>query len=476
MAVTLTGNGGLFTRLGKLFGLAKTIRQHQQAISPTSATATSGVRAVYSAFASTTGTLPQATDLIGTIGNEDTMANINRASLEQIQAAAVRTVVDMVDADTELPSKSIDEALKELAFQMNRDGNYVAATTFTVGSPAYSAANIGDFVLVVSCEAKKLIRDQVTFTTKLVDYPCVRPETLTVRCKTDTKSGLVPAGSEVFHVIGERSYTNLDRRWRAGSGVMHEIRMTSADINGYGIEIAGRNLLNNSNFEIFSNNLPDRFTTVTGTPGTHFKQSTSTKFRGASSFEFVGNGSTLAGIQQQFSSVDGTYGRLKADTLYLISFWVQNDGTTPAAGVIRVSVQDGGGSVLGSNMAAVATVTSGYSSWTNVKTAVISPINIPDTTYVVIEQTTAISNGRSIFIDDVTVSEMSRIAAGGPGVSILQGDTDARQGDFATVAITANAVGEMNLELDRFFNLYESGIALPSSTGTAVTVADSLIS
>lgn len=476
MAVTLTGNGGLFTRLGKLFGLAKTIRTHQQAIAPTAGTSTTGVRTIYSAFASTTGTLPLATDLVQAVTNEDLIAGVSTASLIDIKTAAERTVIEMVDADTKLPSKTLNEALRELAFQMNRDSNAVAVTTFTIGTPSYQASNVGDFVVVVSTEANRLIKDQVVFTAKLVDFPCVRPETITFRCVSDTKTGMVLSGSETWHVTGERSFANLDRRWRAGSGAMTMVQQTSASVNGFGIMPPGFNLLHNSGFEVFSGNMPDQFEIVTGTAGSHWKENNSTYFRGNGSLEFVGNGSTLASIRQKFNSTDGTYGRLKGDTLYLISFWAKDDGTAPAAGVIRVSIQDGSGSVLGSNMSAIATVTSGYGNWTHVKTAVISPINIPDTAYLVIEQTTAISNGRSIFIDEITVSEMTRLAAGGPGVAVIAGDTDPRRGDLATVAISTNAIGEMNLELDRFFNLYESGIVLPASTGTNVTVADSLIS
>jgi hypothetical protein len=71
---------------------------------------------------------------------------------------------------------------------------------------------------------------------------------------------------------------------------------------------------------------------------------------------------------------------------------------------------------------------------------------------------------------------MQRLAPGGPGVAIVAGSTDSRRGDLATVAISNNAVGEMNLELDRMFGLYETGIFLPSGQGTNITVADSLIS
>ena len=476
MAVTLTGTGGLFTRLGKLFGLAKTIRTHQRAIAPTAATATDGVRAVYSAYASTTGTLPMATDLVSAITNEDMVGGAQTMTLQQIKTAAERTVVEMVDADTKLPAKSANAALRELAFQMNRDSNYVARSTYTVGSPAYNAANTGDFVVVVSCEASKIIRDNVIFSTKLTDFPCVRPETLTFSCMADTKSNGIKAGSELWSVTGDRSFPNLDRRWKGGSGTAVTIMQTSGAQDGTPTSQPGSNLLANGDFEAYSSNLPTQWTSVTGTAGTHYRVSTSTKFRGQSAFEFVGDGSTLAAIRQRFASANGTYGRLKGDTLYLISFWAINDGTTPAAGVVRVSVQDSGGSVLGSSMSAVATFTSGFASWTHVKVAIVSPVNIPDEAYLVIEQTTALTNGRSVFIDEVVVTEMTRLAAGGPAVAIVTGDTDPRRGDLATVAISINEAGEMNLELDRFFNLYESGIALPSSTGTNVTVADSLIS
>ena len=474
MAVTLTGTGGLFTRLGKLFGLAKTIRQHQQAIAPTAATSTSGVRTIYSVFASTTGTLPMATDLVRAVTDEDVVANASVTTLSGIKAAAERTLIEMVDADTKLPSLTVPDAMRELAFQMNRDTQKVAITSFTIGSTSYNAANTGNAIVVVSDEAPRIIKDNVVFTAKIVEQPYTRAETLTFSCVEDTKAAGISSGSEVWHVQGDRSYPNLDRRWRSGSGTMLRVFATSGDQDAGGMP--GRNILTNSDFEVFESNAPVQWSVVTGTAGIHFKESNSEYLRGTSSLEFKGNGSTLTSIRQRFNSGDGTYGRLKGDTLYLISFWVKNDGTSPAAGVVRVSVQDGSGSVLGSNMAAVATVTSGYSAWTQVTTAVVSPVNIPDTSYLILEQTTAISNGRSIYVDEITVCEMQRLAPGGPGVAIVAGSTDSRRGDLATVAISNNAVGEMNLELDRFFGLYETGIFLPSGHGTNVTVADSLIS
>ena len=471
MAVTLTGTGGLFTRLGKLFGLAKTIRQHQQAIAPTSATATSGVRTIYSVFASTTGTLPMATDLVRAVTDENIVADASMMTLASIKAAAERTLIEMVDADTNLPATTVSDAMRELAFQMNRDSNYVALSSFTVGSAAYNAANIGNAVVVVSLEAPKIIKDNVVFATKVTAQPYTRAETLTFSCVDDTKSVGISSGSEVWQVSGDRSFTNLDRRWRAGSGANVRVTATSGDQDG-GMT-PGRNVLTNSDFEIFSADVPVNWELVTGTATTHVASS-STAQRGALSLKFIGDGSTLTKIRQRLNFGTGTYGKLKGDTLYLMSAWLRLDGVS-IGGEIRISFRDASDTVLGTMTFEVA-FSSLTTSFVRHGVARISPVNIPDEVYMVIELTTAVGATGSILIDEVTVCEMQRLAPGGPGVAIVAGSTDSRRGDLATVAISNNAVGEMNLELDRHFNLYESGIFLPSAAGTNVTVADSLIS
>jgi hypothetical protein len=473
MAVTLTGTGGLFTRLGKLFGLAKTIRQHQQAIAPTAATSTSGVRTIYSVFASTTGTLPMATDLVRAVADEDVVADASLTTLAGIKAAAERTLVEMVDADTKLPSKTVPEAMRELAFQMNRDTQKVALTDFTVGATSYNGANTGNAVVVVSVEAPKIIRDNVVFSSKVTAQPYVRAETLTFSCAQDTKVAGVSSGSERWHVTGDRSFPNLDRRWRAGSGTAMMVTATSGDQDGGGSP--GINILTNGDFEVFESNVPINWTLATGTAGTHVQSSTTAQ-RGASSLKIIGDGSNLTRLTQRLNSGTGTYGKLKGDTLYLISCWVRADGgAAPLAGVLRVSFRDGTDTVL-SGMTFNVDLTALTLSYVRYGLAVVSPVNIPDEAYMVLELTTAITSTQAVLIDEVTVCEMTRLAPGGPGVAIVAGSTDSRRGDLATVAISNATVGEMNLELDRFFGLYDSGIFLPSGTGTNITVADSLIS
>jgi hypothetical protein len=472
MAVTLTGTGGLFTRLGKLFGLAKTIRTHQRAIAPTAATATDGVRAIFSAYASTAGTLPMATDLVRALTDEDMLANASTGALVMLRTAAERTLIEMVDADTELPRKTVEEAVRELAKQMVASSDSVVQTTYTVGSPSYGSANVGNARIIVSTEACKIIKDGVTFSTKLLDYPCIRAETLTFNCMRDSRAASLTRGEEVWHITGERSYPNLDRRWRTGSGTSMMLPgSTAAHDAGGG---PAMNVLTNSDFEVWESNLPVQFTLTTGTAGTHVA-STSTAMRGNYALRLLGDGSTLTTLRQRFTSSDGTHGRIMPDTLYLISLWVRHDGTAPAAGVLQVACVDGSGSTLGSSMFCSVTLTGVSSTYAHFSASMVSPIDVPSTAYLQIKLTTALSNGREVYVDEVMLLPMARLAAGGPAVAIVAGSTDSVRGDLATVAISTSTSGEFNLEFDRMFGLYESGLALPASASTSATISDTLV-
>jgi hypothetical protein len=414
-----------------------------------------------------------ATDLVRAISDEDVVADASVTTLAGIKSAAERTLVEMVDADTRLPEKTVPEAMRELAFQMNRDGEKVALTAVTVGSSSYNAANTGNAVVIVSVEAPKIIKDNVVFSSKVAAQPYVRAETLTFSCSQDTKVAGVSSGSERWMVTGDRSFPNLDRRWRAGSGTAMMLTATSGDQDGGGAP--GMNILTNGDFEVFESDVPINWTLATGTANTHVQKSTTAQ-RGTGALKIIGDGSNLTRLTQRLNFGTGTYGKLKGDTLYLISCWVRADGgAPPLAGVLRVSFRDGTDTVL-TGMTFNVDLTAITLSYVRYDKAVVSPVNIPDEAYMVVELTTAITSAQAVLVDEVTVCEMQRLAPGGPGVAIVAGSTDSRRGDLATVAISNNAVGEMNLELDRMFGLYETGIFLPSGQGTNITVADSLIS
>lgn len=471
MAVTLTGSGGLFTRLGYWFGLAKKRYTALTSAYPTAATSTAGIRTVYSAVGANAGNFPLAHRTLGVAGNEDTMADASLAEMRAIQQAASRLLIETMDADTPLPAKTEEEAVRELAKQMVAASASVNATTYTVGAASYGSVNVGAFTLVVDTEAPQIIKDSVTFGTKLVDWPAIRPETLNFVCELDSRNHGVRPGSEVFRCTGDRSWPNLDRRWRGGSGTKMAITATSAAIDAS--MIPGQNALANSNFEVVASNVPVRWALSVGSAPTNLT-TTATAYRGASALSFVGDGSTLTKLRQLMNDPSGTVARIKPDTLYMIAFAIRDDGTAPAAGVLRVAIEDGSGNVLGSMSKSVtlSTVGSAYAVQT---LTVISPINIPDTVYATISLTTALTNTRAVYVDEVVVTEMPRPAKGGPGICVYPGSTDARYGDIGSVAITYANTGEFNLWLDRFFDFYGRGLALPSNDAGGETISDTLI-
>lgn len=470
MSVTLTGAGGLFTRLGYLFGLAKKIRTHQQAIAPTASTTTTGIRSVYDVFNSSAGTRPKAAAYISPIADEFGFADVNRPQLLRIRKAATETLIGMVNDDSATPVRTITEAVKELASQMVGASASVEATTYTVGASSYGGGNIGTGAVGLSCEATKIIKDSVTFGSKLSDFPAIRPETLRFSVIKDTRNSSVNAGSEVWRVQGTRAYDNLDWRWRAGSGYDVNITTTCASVDAS--NIPGQNILTHSDFEAFSSNVPVQWSMVVGTAPTNLK-STTTAYRGSTALEFVGDGSTLTHVRQTLNAATGSLGKILPDTVYLIAFAIRHDGVAPAAGVLRVSINDGS-SVLGS-MSKSVTLSGLSSSYAYQTLVVTSPVNITSPVYCSVELTTALTNSRSVYVDELVVTPLPRPALGGPVLYALPGATDWRYGDTATIAVSYNNSGDWNLELDRFFDFHRLGLALPAVGGGAETIADSLI-
>lgn len=471
MSLTYFGTGGLFTRLGSLFGLAKKIRLFQIALVPTANVTTTGIRTTYANFAAGSGNIPQGSALIQPIADEERMAAVPRVSLEDIRRCVHATIIETVNANSAIPIKTLPEALVELGVQMDTDAQRIEQTLFTIGAAAYGAQNVGTGAVVLSAECRELIGDRVNFTTKLTDFPCIRPETVRITCVQDSRAGAIRSGSELFRIQGQRAYDNLDRRWPGGSGHDYVQAATSADIDAS--EAPGQNILTHSDFDDWSSNSPVNWTQNVGTPGTDAK-ATTTSMRGANALEIVGDGATLTSLRQQLRTSAGTLAGLKPDTLYCISFWVRHGGVQPAAGVLAVRLYDGS-STLGSMTKSVtcSTITASYVQYT---LQVMSPINVPSTVYCQVYLTTAVTNTRSVYVDELTISEMPRPAKGAWGLLVFPGGTDWHVGDSSTVALSFNVSGDLYLEMDRFCDLYNLGLAFPSTAvATPPEILDSLI-
>lgn len=470
--MTFIGDGGVFTRLGHLFGLAKKIRLFQQDTVPTVPITVDGMRTTVDAFSSSAGDVPQGTDLVADIADEVGFVTTVRPMLERIKRCCEKTVMKHAESYNRIPYPNAYEALVEIAYQMNVASTRVEQTLFTIGAASYGSSNTGNAVVLLSAEAPKLVGGRVNFATKVTDQQFIRPETIRMTCVRDSRYSDIQSGSEKWRIQGEAARDNLDWRWPGGSG--HDFILTQTCASVDSDETPGQNILANSDFEDFTSNLPDKWASVVGVAGTNYA-STSTAFRGSKALSLIGDGvSTKPHIRQQVASQTGTTAKIKPDTLYLISFWTRHDGSGAPGGTVKVSVNDGS-STLGSMSVTLASG-SFTSSYQQVTLKVVSPINIPATVYVSVELSVANTNGKAIYVDELVIAEMPRPAKGSWGLCITAAGTDSKIGDTATLAISYNVSGDMLLELDRFFDCYNNGLLFPSTAvATPPEILDSLI-
>lgn len=456
MALTYDGSNGIFTRLGKLFGMADAVRTHQLDLK----TRMLALQAEYSDA--------DFHMIAGLLANMEARLQATGAILGDIQQACVNTLVEtcyedsLVSTRGVLPEKNVEQALLYLQREMVADSETVDRTTISKSAVAAGSGNTGNGTLLFS-ELPPL-----AMAAGGTQYPHCRSERIEVRCVQDAQDGSIRAGEERFELRGWAAYPNLDYRFPAGSGV----RMRMAAVHA-GVDSGARyeNQLRNSNFESFTSNLPDGWTAVTGSAGTHFAQETSIYYRGASALKFIGDGSNLTKIRQQLGSVDGTPNTIVADRLYCLTAVVRVNGSA-SAGVIRFSLEDSGGTEVSSTgMTQSYTVGTTYA---RVTTYFRAPLALPSTVYAVVELTTALNSGGIFYIDELVLVEMQQIAAGGVGIVLAAGNTNFVANDALRLLVTNNGEGLINTAMDRMFRLYETGVVLPNSA--APTILDSLIS
>jgi hypothetical protein len=457
MALTYDGANGLFTRLGKLFGLAEAVRTHQTDVK----TRIAGIQTEYSAADSF---------MIGAlVGAMEARVNAAGSILSEIQIAARTTLIETCYADSlvstrsVMPDKTLRDALLYLIREMYLDSESVEVSAITKASVGTGTGNTGNGTLIFTELPPLSLYAGVT------QFPNIRTEYLEIRCVRDATGKELPSGSELFEIRGAVAQPNLDYRFPAGSGA----RFNQPCLNP-ALETGARyeQLLRNGSFSLFTTaNIPDGFTVSTGTAGTHFAQETTTTFRGGSAFSFIGNGSTLAKIRQQLNSDTGTFNTIQSDRLYVLAIAARTTGTA-SAGVVRFSLQDASGTVVTG-----ATQNISYSVGTSFAWQYVffrAPLALPSTIYAVLEQTTALNSGCTMILDELVLAEVRQFAAGSQGIVILSGSTDWVVNDHLRLKSTNDLAGEFNTEFDRFYDMFAHGLMLPANA--TATIADALIS
>ena len=457
MALTLTGSGGVFTRLGKIFGMMSDVRTHMSDIE----TEIADVQGAYAAADSW-----MVASLVA--AKEARIAQAGGV-MNDLRSIAIDTLVEMCWADSQtglsgiLPRKDLESALLYLIRDMDAAVASVNLNTSSVGSPALGAGNTGTGKLVVSVEPTNLPTPNVATMSN------VRNEKLEVRCIQDAQGQAILRGAETFEIRGLAAYDNLDRRFPAGSGVRQSISCVSASIDAGGV---GQNMLRNTDFENFTTaNVADYWTTVTGTAGTHFGQETTTFLRGASGFKMIGDGTVLAEVRQQLGSTAGTPAQIQAGRLYCLAVWIRHS-TGSGAGNVRIQLENAAGTAISGTT--IDTTSAVGTSFTHKTIVFRAPNVLPSTVYVSIEQSTALAAAGVMYIDELCLVEMVQIAPGGCAITMFAGATDWVIDDRISVKTDNDGLGLFVVYFDIAFNMYEKGLFLPQAASE--TINDNLIS
>lgn len=466
-----SATGNLFNRLGALAELLRTLRVYQNDLNTDMTAASGGV----------TSELVSEPDLQALMGSNYLSALDSATNVGQIAQGIAERVVDrMVFRDSPragqtLTSPQLFASLQEVIRQMKAQSatiqvQTVVGTVSTVaGQPGPHFTGDGNGVVAISTRRWDGLQQENLYA-----------ETLLVSCIQDSYTGNATAGRESFAVSGAGAQSNRYAfNWPLGSGAstnLQAIASTSDNADG--------NLLTNSDFAAFTSDAPDNFNVVTGTAGTDFDDETGLVFTsGGKALKLIGtSGQVNVNLTQQFGISTGTLGEVEAATQYSWNAWFRRDGTAAAAGVLTVDLIDSGGAVVqddnGNSNSFTVDLTALTITYTNYGGAFRLPSNPPSTILLRLRLTTALTDGRSVYMANMSLGEMTQVYTGGPSIAVHSGGSNFVLGDQASAAFTNDRGGATNLAsfgptLQRFFNL--AALDLLFSSASSPSVQDSLI-
>lgn len=450
--IPLVGTGGLFTRLGKIGGTADAINSFRATTIP------SHVDSIHDQYLSS---------------NEDVIENLysyllgfqNSSSsfVGNLKTLASNTVVEMANDSCLLSNSQVPTALAYLIAQMESQAETVQSCTVTASSVAASS-NVGNPVVIISTKDPSGLVVEYAFN-----------ELLTGTVTQDSQQSSSVAGVEPVSVQGQASISDaFSWLFPQGSGC----RATAQAASGLA---TSPTWVKNGSFETFTvANTPDNWHIVAGTPGATVFQSTGTYYDGAGCLRILGDGSENTSIRERFST-PGTVGDITAGTLLPTSQFAVNlflrVSSTPAAGVLRVSLSDGALTIAdaqGVDNSFDVDLTGLTTSWVDAGGVFRTPAVMPAAAYIEIKLTTPLSNGVSLYIDRVCLVPMTRLYPGGPSIAIFSGNVNMVKGDTIWLYIYNDYNGKFQQLFNKLFRMASIGLILPSSA--TPTIPDSLIS
>lgn len=459
-----SGAGSLFYRLGKLGLLVKQARSYQTSQLVNLTNTTTGVVAQYNAEsdiqalvgASYIGQLNSVGGLVGGLAQNVAVQTVNRVVFR-----------DDPQLNQTLQQVNLLASLQEIIFQMREQAQTILAATITLTNSAFTGTGNGAINSSAKRPSDGLVLENAF------------GENLLFLCTNDSYIGGAQAGNEGFAVTGAGAGGFFDFNWPLGSNCTTGLNAIDAET-----DTGAGNFLTNSDFEEWTANVPDNWTLVVGTAGTNIARQGTIVYTGSYSLEFIGAGGTATQIRQQFDSSSGTLGELDPLTQYSVALWLRRDGTAAAAGVLTVDLTDSSGNVVADENAANNSFTVDLTALTTTfaayKGVFRTPHVMPSSVYLRLRTSTPLTNGRSVYLDHLSLGQMTQCYVSGPYVAVHSGSTNFVQGDYGTVTVTnsrgaAGTLSTFQTLLAQFFpsQVYGNELLFPSASSP--TISDGLI-
>lgn len=269
MAVTLTGTGGLFTRLGRVFGAMELVNDQR---------GSEAGAAIDAVVADYDGDEELVDSIYSALASHRSAAGGILGSLRSLAAA---TVVEMVRADKAQPDLSLRSALEELVRQMEAGGASVASAAVAATVTA-DAGNAGSPEVVCS----------TMLPSGRVAELALAEEVVGVVTADGQPGGGAAAGRERIAFRGEYRVEPLSQDWPAGSGASAAVTVVDPALDARG---GAGNWLVNGDFEDWDDASslatgdPDSWVVAEGTVGATVVQESSSGFGEETALAFVGD-------------------------------------------------------------------------------------------------------------------------------------------------------------------------------------------
>jgi len=353
-----------------------------------------------------------------------------------LQVLASDTANRMIFRDNPRISQTLQQSntvtsLKEIIRQMKVQGATVLAMTVT-GSPIAAVnpgphfTGIGNGILNVSVRRPL---DGAVLENSFA-------ENILFTCHSDSYSGSATSGNEGFSVTGTGSQSNVFAfNWPLGSNGSVNVSAIDGNANN-----SSGNLLNKSGFNNWTANVPNNWVLELGVAGTNIAQESGIVYDGTSSLALIGDGTTNFRLTQKFNTSTGTSGRLSPQTQYSSNVFVRRDGTAAGTGVLTVDLADGNGNIINDQAGNpnsftidLTALTASFAPFTgNFRT----PQIMPSSAYIRFRLTSALTNGRTVYLDKASLGVHNQFYTGGPSFAVHAGSIPFAIGDIGSVAIT----------------------------------------